>query len=90
MSDKKTAPKNNPSPEKQMPGKVVSMEAHKCTAEFCKAKPALLEQAESLEQLRALYMGAKIKVIKVEKAFPGVDTPEDLEKISKIISTGNK
>jgi 3-deoxy-manno-octulosonate cytidylyltransferase (CMP-KDO synthetase) len=54
-------------------------------AKFCKEPPALLEKAESLEQLRALHMGAKIKVIKVEKAFPGVDTPEDLEKISLIL-----
>lgn len=41
MSDKKpaTAPKNNPAPEKQMPGQVVNLNAHKCTAEHCKAKP---------------------------------------------------
>lgn len=39
MAEDKKATKGNPTPEKQMPGKVVSLEAHKCTAEFCKAKP---------------------------------------------------
>jgi hypothetical protein len=39
MSDKKPAVKNNPAPEKQMPGQVVSLAANKCTAEGCKAKP---------------------------------------------------
>lgn len=38
MSDKKPV-KNNPAPEKQMPGKVVDLASNKCTAESCKAKP---------------------------------------------------
>lgn len=54
--------------------------------EFCEAPPALIEQAESLEQLRALYLGAKIKVIKVKEASLGVDTPEDLVKLEKLLS----
>lgn len=54
--------------------------------EFCEAPPALIEQAESLEQLRALYLGAKIKVIKVKQASLGVDTPEDLAKLEKLLS----
>ena len=49
---------------------------------FCEAAPALIEKSESLEQLRALYLGAKIKVIKVKEASMGVDTPEDLEQTS--------
>ncbi len=53
---------------------------------FCQTKPSIIEQTESLEQLRALSMGAKIKVFKVNEASPGVDTPEDLEKVSQIIS----
>ncbi|MBC7370899.1 MAG: 3-deoxy-manno-octulosonate cytidylyltransferase [Bdellovibrionaceae bacterium] len=52
---------------------------------FCEAKPAEIEIAESLEQLRALYLGAKIKVLRVKEASPGVDTPEDLLKIEKIM-----
>lgn len=54
--------------------------------EFCEASPALIEKAESLEQLRALYLGAKIKVIRVKEASPGVDTPEDLARLEKLLS----
>ena len=39
------------------------------------------EKVESLEQLRVLENGYKIKVIKTEHQFIGVDTPEDLEHI---------
>lgn len=56
--------------------------------EFCEAPPALIERAESLEQLRALYLGAKIKVLRVKEASLGVDTPEDLVKLEKILSQG--
>ncbi|MBX3039968.1 MAG: 3-deoxy-manno-octulosonate cytidylyltransferase [Bdellovibrionaceae bacterium] len=44
---------------------------------FCEAPPALIEKAESLEQLRALHLGAKIQVVSVEEGLRGVDTPED-------------
>ncbi|WP_413575664.1 3-deoxy-manno-octulosonate cytidylyltransferase [Bdellovibrio sp. HCB290] len=54
--------------------------------EFCEAPQALIERAESLEQLRALYLGAKIKVVRVKEASIGVDTPEDLVKLDKILS----
>ncbi len=37
-----------------------------------------LEQKEGLEQLRALQMGAKIRVIPASSRSLGVDTPEDL------------
>lgn len=52
---------------------------------FCEAPPALIEKAESLEQLRALYLGAKIKVVKVKEASLGVDTPEDLARLEKLL-----
>jgi 3-deoxy-manno-octulosonate cytidylyltransferase (CMP-KDO synthetase) len=54
---------------------------------FCQKAPSALELAESLEQLRALSMGAKIKVFKVERGSPGVDSPEDLEKVSRIMAS---
>lgn len=57
----------------------------KFLATFCEAKPAEIEVAESLEQLRALYLGAKIKVLRVKEASLGVDTPEDLVKLEKIL-----
>lgn len=53
---------------------------------FCKSPPALIESAESLEQLRALYLGAKIKVIRVKEAMRGVDAPEDVGLIEKLLS----
>jgi 3-deoxy-manno-octulosonate cytidylyltransferase (CMP-KDO synthetase) len=52
---------------------------------FCTAPPALIESAESLEQLRALYLGARIRVLPVATATPGVDTPEDLERVKTIL-----
>ncbi len=55
---------------------------------FCQEPQSFLEKCESLEQLRALDMGAKIKVISVEKPTHGVDTPEDLEKIEKLLKSG--
>lgn len=52
---------------------------------FCKQEPVAMEKAESLEQLRALYLGAKIKVVRVDHESWGVDTPEDVQKIEKIM-----
>ena len=45
---------------------------------FVKWKPTPLEQAEKLEQLRALEMGARIRVVLTKDRSIGVDTPEDL------------
>lgn len=39
------------------------------------------EQAESLEQLRVLENGYTIKVIRTDKRFIGIDTPEDLQRV---------
>ena len=45
-----------------------------------------LERIEALEQLRILWEGEKIKVMTVAKPpHAGVDTPEDLERVSKIL-----
>lgn len=45
-----------------------------------------LEQAEGLEQLRALECGFRIKLIETGFNTIGVDTPEDLEKVKQVIS----
>lgn len=52
---------------------------------FCGAPQGLAEKAESLEQLRALALGMPIHVSVVKGSSLGVDTPQDLEKIEKIL-----
>ena len=47
--------------------------------EFASWPPGRLEQAERLEQLRALERGVRIKVVLGERPFAGVDTPEQLQ-----------
>jgi len=47
--------------------------------------PCALEQAEKLEQLRALYLGARMVVIETEETGIGVDTPADVERVEQLI-----
>lgn len=48
--------------------------------------PCALEKTEKLEQLRALWMGAKIAVVRTEDEGVGVDTPEDAERVAGILA----
>jgi len=51
--------------------------------------PAALEVTESLEQLRILWHGEKIHVgIALTQPGPGVDTPEDLQRVTELMGKG--
>ena len=53
---------------------------------YTKLQPAPPEQAEALEQLRALWNGYRIAVHIASEAPPaGVDTPEDLERVRRLL-----
>ncbi len=54
---------------------------------FCNTPAQELELAEGLEQLRALYLGAKIRVTEVSYKTRGVDSPEDIELVEKELLT---
>jgi 3-deoxy-manno-octulosonate cytidylyltransferase (CMP-KDO synthetase) len=56
---------------------------------FASLPPGPLEQAESLEQLRALHHGMKIRVVPMEgESGVAVDTPQDLERVRAIMAGG--
>ncbi len=48
--------------------------------------PSYLENIERLEQLRALEEGFRIKVIETQFDTVGVDTPQDLERVRRILT----
>lgn len=53
--------------------------------EYAKMEPTALELSESLEQLRAIENGYKIKVMETPYKILGVDTQEELEKVREYI-----
>ena len=54
---------------------------------YARLSPAAVEKAEALEQLRALWHGYRIAVVVSETEIPpGVDTPQDLEAVRRIVS----
>ncbi|RMF84201.1 MAG: 3-deoxy-manno-octulosonate cytidylyltransferase [Nitrospinota bacterium] len=52
---------------------------------FTQLPPTPLEQVEKLEQLRALEHGYRIKVGTTRYTSIGVDTPEDLERVKRLM-----
>lgn len=53
--------------------------------EIAQAEPCEIEDLESLEQLRALFLGIKIKAGIVDFSSPCVDVPEDIAKVEKLL-----
>src|SRR5262249_28110337 len=52
---------------------------------FSRLERTRLEIAERLEQLRALEPGFRIRMVEVESASWGIDTPADLEKFKELL-----
>ena len=56
---------------------------------FASLPPAPLEEAEGLEQLRALHHGMRIRVVPMDgESGLAVDTPEDLERVRALLAPG--
>ena len=61
-----------------------------CTARDCLLRsrglpPTALERSEALEQLRALEHGIRIKALETQYDSIGVDTPDDLERVRRLV-----
>jgi len=58
--------------------------------QITRLEPTPLELSESLEQLRWIENGFRIKVGITHTETIGIDTPEDLERAKKFLSLHNK
>ena len=66
--------------------------AYRCSAleTLSQTPPVPMEEAERLEQLRALWLSMPIQVeIANESIGPGIDTADDLEKVRSLVGTVN-
>jgi 3-deoxy-manno-octulosonate cytidylyltransferase (CMP-KDO synthetase) len=56
---------------------------------FAQMPPSSLERLESLEQLRALENGFRIRVVKVAHRSTGVDTEQDYQEVKRLLEEKN-
>jgi 3-deoxy-manno-octulosonate cytidylyltransferase (CMP-KDO synthetase) len=54
---------------------------------LAKIPPSELERAESLEQLRALQNGYRIRVLQTRQSHLGVDRPEDVARVEAVLAS---
>jgi 3-deoxy-manno-octulosonate cytidylyltransferase (CMP-KDO synthetase) len=62
----------------------------KALLDFVRWKPAPLERAESLEQLRALENGVKVHVLVTKHGSPGIDTPADAKALEQKLARAKR
>jgi 3-deoxy-manno-octulosonate cytidylyltransferase (CMP-KDO synthetase) len=56
-----------------------------CLLQLARLPQTELERSESLEQLRALENGIRIRVVETQHDSIGVDTPEDLDRVRRLV-----
>ena len=57
-----------------------------CLLQIAGLPPTELERSEALEQLRALENGIRILAVETQYDSIGVDTPEDLERVRRLVA----
>ena len=54
---------------------------------FSKLEPTPLEMVESVDMMRAIEHGYKVKAVEIEGKMIGVDIPSDIQRVEKIIQS---
>ena len=66
-------------------GSVMALSSAMVQAQSVPARKGITQRIEALEQMRALWHGHRIAVhLTSEAPGPGVDTPEDLERVRRL------
>ena len=73
----------------EIPGVEIQPQRRSFLERYVQAPVAALERAEKLEQLRALAIGGRIRVLQTADTSVGVDTPADVAKVEVLLSGQN-